>query len=90
MARFLAAGWRRDLGRRVVVRGAIVDLDGTVLERFGSGDPSRPGSFYAPHGVAFDARGALYVTEVAYSGGARLDDLPDGWHTLQKLERAGS
>jgi hypothetical protein len=69
---------------------AIVDLDGTVLERFGSGDPSRPGSFYAPHGVAFDARGALYVTEVAYSGGARLDDLPDGWHTLQKLERAGS
>ena len=71
-------------------RCAIVDLDGTVLERFGTGDPSRPGSFHAPHGVAFDSRGDLYVTEVAYSGGARLDDLPDGWHTLQKLERAGS
>jgi DNA-binding beta-propeller fold protein YncE len=67
---------------------AIVDLDGTVVERFGTADPGRAGSFYAPHGVAFDSRGDLYVTEVAYSGGARLGDLPGGWHTMQKLARS--
>jgi DNA-binding beta-propeller fold protein YncE len=71
-------------------RCALIDLDGNVIERWGGNDPAAPGSFYAPHGVAFDPDGDLYVSEVAYSAGARLENLPNGWHTLQKFHRAQS
>jgi hypothetical protein len=68
-------------------RCALVDLSGTIVERRGGADPGAPGSFYAPHGAAFDSRGSLYVSEVSYAGGANLTDLPNGWRTLQKFDR---
>ena len=69
-------------------RATICDLDGEIVTRWGTPDPSQAGSFYAAHGAAFDSRGDLYVSEVSWSAGARRGQLPDGWHTLQKFERS--
>lgn len=52
------------LGHRV----SIYTLEGTLVTRFG--DPQEgegPGQFIAPHGVAVDSRGDLYVGDVAYT-----------------------
>lgn len=51
-------------------RVSIVDLDGTLLARFGNEQSTEPGSFYAPHGICTDSRGDLYVAEVQQ--GARV------------------
>ncbi|MDE0056170.1 MAG: peptidyl-alpha-hydroxyglycine alpha-amidating lyase family protein [Gammaproteobacteria bacterium] len=45
----------------------LVDLDGTLISRFGSGDPVQPGNFFAPHGIWADSKGDLYVAEVIVS-----------------------
>jgi DNA-binding beta-propeller fold protein YncE len=52
------------LGHRV----SVYTLEGTLVTRFG--DPQEgegPGQFIAPHGVAVDSRGDLYVGDVAYT-----------------------
>ena len=42
---------------------AVVDMSGKILSRFGEhGDG--PGQFMAPHGIACDSRGDIYVCEV--------------------------
>lgn len=72
---------------------------GKVVRRLGTGsgeDPAAPGNFAAPHGIAVDGNGDLYVAEVTYSmfvargpaAGASFgvyvgEDCP----TLQKLAR---
>lgn len=81
-------------------RLAIVDGDtGKVLRRIGlaSGeDPCAPGNFAAPHGIAVDSRGDLYVSEVTYSmyvarrpaSGPNFGPyVGDHCHTFQKLDR---
>lgn len=45
----------------------LLELDGTVISRFGSGDPAQPGNFFAPHGIWADSKGDLYVAEVIVS-----------------------
>ena len=45
----------------------LVDLDGALISRFGSGDPAQPGNFFAPHGIWADSKGDLYVAEVIVS-----------------------
>jgi hypothetical protein len=80
----------RDLpGRVTVFRG-----DGKVLARFGDDSKNRaaPGNFIAPHGIAVDSRGSLYVAEVSGTFGARAGRL--SWdetrnHQIQKFARAG-
>jgi NHL repeat len=52
------------LGHRV----SIYDLRGQLRARFGDAEEGEgPGQFIAPHGVAVDSRGDLYVGDVAYT-----------------------
>lgn len=66
---------------------AILELDGTLVTRFGGDDPVRPGNFFAPHGIWADACGDLYVAEVVYSGGGNRGLVPLDCHALQKFVR---
>ena len=45
-------------------RITVMDLDGRVVARWGGESSRDPGHFVAPHGVAFDSRGDVYVSEV--------------------------
>jgi DNA-binding beta-propeller fold protein YncE len=49
-------------------RVSVLDAqDGRVLARVGGGEPGSPGNFTAPHSLAVDSRGDLYVAEVTYT-----------------------
>ena len=45
-------------------RLSILDGDGRVLARWGGESSHEPGLFVAPHGLAVDSRGDVYVAEV--------------------------
>jgi DNA-binding beta-propeller fold protein YncE len=65
-------------------RVTVLDGDGTVLGRFGAtGEPCAAGNVAAPHGVAIDSHGDLYIAEVTQTFLAGT--APEGCHTLQKL-----
>src|SRR5882672_5425543 len=71
-------------------RLSFVDGKGKVLARLGNGPGLEPGKFIAPHGLAIDSRGDIYVGEVSYTDFPRL--FPDekiAWRmrSLQKLEK---
>ena len=72
---------QRDLPSRV----SVLDGNGIVLTRIGGPDPCAPGSFCAPHGLAVDANGDLYVAEVAWTVAGKAGLVPPDCHTLQKL-----
>ena len=71
----------KDLGPRVT----IFDVKGNVLARLGHetyGDA--PGRFYAPHGIAVDSKGDIYVAEVSWAEFGQI--LPGKkFRSLQKL-----
>ena len=72
------------LGHRV----GVYDLEGKLLERFGDEEEGEgPGQFIAPHGVAVDSRGDLYVSEVAYTIRGQYMDPPRELKSLKKLAR---
>ena len=48
-------------------RVSVFDRDGRVLTRWGTPDPAAPGSFAAPHGIAVDSSGDIYVAEVTWT-----------------------
>jgi DNA-binding beta-propeller fold protein YncE len=78
----------RNLGPRV----SIVDRAGRLLARIGGDRPGAgAGRFVAPHGIATDQRGDIYVGEVAYGQWANFFDEapPDGLPTLRKFRRLG-
>lgn len=50
-------------GQDRVARVSVLDLDGRVLTRWGD-DPAVALEFAAPHGIAVDGRGNVYVSEV--------------------------
>ena len=53
------------------------DLEGNQLARLGGAHPGeRPGEYTAPHGLAVDSRGDLYVGEVSWSAYDRRLDPP--------------
>lgn len=74
------------MGHRV----SIYDLSGELVCRFG--DPAEgegPGQFIAPHGIAVDSKGNVYVGEVSYTiRGSRMDP-PRELRSLSRYERAG-
>ena len=45
-------------------RLTIIDSDGEVLSQWGGERSHEPGEFWAPHGVAVDSHGDLYIGEV--------------------------
>lgn len=70
------------LGPRVTV----CDLKGKVLAHLGDeayGD--EPGRFYAPHNIATDSKGNIYVAEVSYAEYGRLMKPPKELRSMQKL-----
>ncbi|GAA0981518.1 peptidyl-alpha-hydroxyglycine alpha-amidating lyase family protein [Acrocarpospora macrocephala] len=71
-------------------RLSVLGQDGGVLERWGDStqDRAAPGNFIAPHGIALDSRGDLYVAEVTYSFAVRpgLVDQSCASHQLQKFK----
>ena len=46
------------------------------------------GQFIAPHGIAVDSRGALYVAEVSFTIRGRHMDPPRELRSLSKYDRA--
>ena len=73
-------------------RLSIVDAKGTLISRLGgtNGPGLEPGKFIAPHGLALDARGDIYVGEVSYTNWkTSFPDrpMPSMIRSLQKLER---
>lgn len=76
---------------RVPGYGHRVDVyspDGELLARFGAPEEGDgPGQFTAPHGIAVDSHGDVYVGEVSYTmRGSRLDE-PRELRSLSKLRR---
>lgn len=76
-----------NLGPRV----SILDRTGKVLGRLGDRTAgTKPGQFIAPHGLAVDSRGDLYVGEVSWTAWSAVfpdTPRPDPVRTLLKLVR---
>ena len=72
------------LGHRV----SILSPDGKLLARFGHPEEGEePGKFIAPHGIAVDSKGDLYVGEVSYTiRGSHLEP-PKELRSLSKYQR---
>ncbi len=67
-------------------RVSVFDRDGVLHARWGGGEhPCEPGDFFAPHGIAVDSRGDVYVAEVVLAAGACAGLVPGSCHTLQKF-----
>jgi len=66
-------------------RMSVFDKDGKLLLRWGTPEATAPGSFAAPHGLALDSRGDLYVSEVTYTFAVSRGRAPADCHTFQKF-----
>lgn len=74
------------LGHRV----SILSPQGELLARLGDPEEGEePGKFIAPHGIAVDSRGDIYVGEVSYTIRGRHMDPPREPKSLKKLRRLG-
>ena len=74
----------KNIGPRI----SVLNRDGHLLARLGEhsyGD--EPGRFYAPHSIATDGGGNIYVAEVSYTEFGRLLNPPRELRSLQKLVR---
>ena len=85
-----AAAVSRDipnLGPRV----SIVDHEGKLIGRFGNTPAGTElGKFLAPHGLAVDSRGDIYVGEVAWTAWPQIypgEPHPTNLRSLQKFEK---
>jgi hypothetical protein len=97
---YVAELWR-PLGNRSFVRDnadvdlpsrmTVLDSEGAVLDRWGDSvdDKGAAGNFIAPHAMAIDSRGDLYVGEVTYTyaikNGLVGEEL--AFHQIQKFVR---
>ena len=69
---------------------SIHDLTGRRVARLGDAHFGEgPGQFTAPHGVAVDSRGDIYVGEVSWSAYGRLLDPPRTVRSFRKLVKVG-
>jgi hypothetical protein len=73
-------------------RLSFVDAKGKLIARLGgeNGPGLEPGKFIAPHGLAIDSRGDIYVGEVSYTEFPRLfpeQKIAFRMRSLQKLEK---
>ena len=73
------------LGHRVT----IYDRNGDRVCMFGDQDEGEgPGQFIAPHGIAVDSTGAVYVAEVSYTIRGSHMDPPRELRSFSKYARA--
>ena len=76
-----------NVGHRV----SILSRTGDVLARYGGAtEGERSGQFTAPHGIAVDSCGDIYVSEVAWSVRGQYLDPPRRIRCLSKLRRLSS
>jgi DNA-binding beta-propeller fold protein YncE len=73
-------------------RVSVYRPDGTIAARWGADSNRRaaPGNFIAPHGLALDSKGSLYVAEVSSSFGGHFKRMPMEEcldHQIQKFVR---
>jgi len=73
-------------------RLSILDAKGKLIARLGGkeGPGLEPGKFIAPHGLALDSKGDIYVGEVSYTNWKTSfpdTPMPPVIRSLQKLER---
>lgn len=73
-----------NIGNRVTILSSKGELIARVGDRFGG---EAPGQFVAPHGVATDSRGDLYVAEVSWTRTGSKEQPPREIRSLQKFER---
>ena len=74
------------MGHRV----SVLSPKGQLLARFGDPEEGEePGKFIAPHGIAVDSRGDIYVGEVSYTISGRNLDPPRELKSLKKLRKVG-
>jgi DNA-binding beta-propeller fold protein YncE len=66
-------------------RVSIFDRDGRLLARWGTPEMVAAGGLVAPHGIAVDSRGDVYVSEVTWTFAVNRGHAPDGTHTFQKF-----
>jgi len=66
-------------------RTSVFDKAGKLLARWGTPDAVAPGSFVAPHGLAVDSKGDVYVGEVSWTFAVSRGLAPAGCHTFQKF-----
>ncbi len=79
-----------DTGTDIGPRLTIHDKNGNVLARLSHetfGDQA--GRFWAPHGIATDSQGDIYVAEVSWAEFGRNLDPPQELRSMQKLVRIG-
>jgi len=67
-------------------RVSVFDRDGRLLARWGTPEATKPGSFAAPHGLAVDSKGDVYVGEVTWTFAVSRGLAPADCHTFQKFE----
>jgi DNA-binding beta-propeller fold protein YncE len=74
---------------RQAARVSVYDEEGKLLSRLDEigGNPCASGSFCAPHSLAVDSHGDLYVGEVTYTFAVSRGNAPEDCHTFQKLAR---
>jgi DNA-binding beta-propeller fold protein YncE len=66
----------------------VFSPEGRLLARFGDPDEGEePGRFIAPHGIAVDSRGDIYVGEVSYTIRGRRLNPPREMRSLCKVVR---
>ncbi len=76
----------QNLGPRL----SILSHDGKLLARLGDIRPGEaPGQFIAPHGLALDSRGDIYVGEVSWTIAGQHLKPPREMRSLQKLVKCG-
>ncbi len=74
----------RGIGHRL----SVYSPDGRLLTRFGAAEEgSGPGQFIAPHGVAVDARGDVYIAEVSFTIRGSAMTPPQTLKCFNKLRR---
>jgi hypothetical protein len=66
---------------------SILSPDGGILLRWIDADRAAPGNFVAPHVIAVDSHGDIYVGEVTYTIGVMHGLVPPDTHTFQKFVR---
>ena len=67
-------------------RVSIFDMKGKLQDRFGGGsNPTAPGDFFAPHDIAVDSHGSIYLAEVTLSAGGNRGLVSPDCHSLQKF-----
>jgi len=65
----------------------VLSPEGGILLRWIDADRTAPGNFIAPHTIAVDSHGDLYVGEVTYTVGVSRGLVPSDAHTFQKFVR---